>query len=71
MKNNAINRRALRTAAILLGIGLCGWLAYKYFSPHHYCVEYYKSQGIQSGMSQEGATGYAKGLCKKKNPFRN
>lgn len=60
-----------KVAVIALVVALIGFLVYKYFSPHHACIEYHKSEGIKSGMTEEGAANYAARLCKTKNPFRN
>lgn len=64
-------RKLAKSAAIVVAVAIVGTLMYRYFSPHHVCLEYYESEGIQSGMAAKEAELYAAGLCSKKNPFRN
>lgn len=63
--------RSLTTILLLVVLAAAAfWLLLNY-SPYKICLRHAQNEGLASGMSVEGAAGYAEGLCNSKLPLRH
>ena len=65
-----LTKKTRITVLLLVGLAAVMYWLWQDYSPYQICLRHAQAEGVKSGMSAEGALGYAEGLCTSKLPLK-